>query len=198
MKSHEPFSPLKRAFRIVLNKKSVIGGRLLPMTDRCWLTLREGYSVRGGLLHVDQVDQVVAFGLDAQAVGRGFVERSLPKHGGVVGRIYEVIALEAGGPEVEERYLLTLRGLQQGVAAAGDEGAPVGDGYGLHAHLQVVDQEGDVAQGVVVAASGDAQHHESAASASVQVAHGLAEVVSLLFIYFEKLHAVALGQSGLN
>ena len=101
-------------------------------------------------MHVDQVDQVVAFGLDAQAVGRSFVERTLPKHGGVVGRIYQVIALEAGGPEVEERYLLSLRGLQQGVAAAGDEGAPVGDGYGLHAHLQVVDQEGDVAQGVIL------------------------------------------------
>lgn len=155
--------------------------------------------IRGSFLsHVGQVDQVVALGLDAQVVGFGLVERTLPKHGGVVGRIYQVVALDAGGPEVEERYLLTLRGLQQGVAAAGDEGAPVGDGYGLHAHLQVVDQEGDVAQGVVVAASGDAQHHESAASALSQVAHGLAEVVGFLFINPDELQAVALGQSRLD
>ena len=186
--------------RLVYCYQQEIGHRRMSAADdRLEMVDLLNGLIRGSfLLHVDQVDQVVAFGLDAQAVGRSFVERSLPKHGGVVGRIYEVIALEAGGPEVEERYLLALRGLQQGVAAAGDEGAPVGDGYGLHAHLQVVDQEGDVAQGVVVAASGDAQHHESAASALSQVAHGLAEVVSLLFIYFEKFHAVALGQSGLN
>ena len=186
--------------RLVYCYQQEIGHRRMSAADdRLEMVDLLNGLIRGSFLsHVDQVDQVVTLGLDAQMVGFGFVERSLPKHGGVVGRIYEVIALEAGGPEVEELYLLTLRGLQQGVAAAGNEGAPVGDGYGLHAHLQVVDQEGDVAQGVVVAASGDAQHHESAASASVQVAHGLAEVVGFLLINPDELHFVALGQSGLN
>ena len=87
-------------------------------------------------------------------VGGYFVKCSLPPCVEWANGVFEVFTLEACRAKVEDRDLLTLMGTYAAIAMGGDEDAIVGVDVGRDALLEIVNQEADVAQRVVVAATG--------------------------------------------